>query len=1252
MRDNFYFLVLLVLSISSIGNAQWISLDKVSAPGSQAEVKLISDSPSETILKITLPGFFIKNFTSEGKTYQGIDIGNEALMSEPGSPALPYIARVLAIPDNGIVQVEVLESSPVQSFEGVYVPPSRESWIEGKPETPYLEDPQYYNSQNLFPSSAARVEDPAVFRDFRIARVSIFPIRYSPSRQKLEVIPSMTVRVRYAAGIGLNPRTTPHHPIAPSFGKLYRGFLFNYMDVLQRDYNGLENGDEHMLCIMPDAYVTTFQPYAEWKRKSGVRVTITKFSDIGANQNDPNIIRNHILSAYETWLIPPTHVLIVGDQGTAPVKFITLLGWNFVTEDFFVELAGNDYFPEMLIGRFTNQNDYTLQVLVNKAMNYERHPYMDDVDWYKRATVCSNNAYASQVETKRFTASRLQSYGYTVDTLMSDGNWSGSGCTMNISDVLASINNGIGFLNYRGEGWSDGWHANCYYFGTSNVSGLSNGPRLTFVTSIGCGVAMFNGGQCFGEEWLELGTPTAPRGACAFLGPTSNTHTAYNNEIDRGIYMGMFGEGIESPGEALLRGKLNMYDVFGGTDPYVEYEFKIFCALGDPSLHIWCNVPRNVSVNFPDTIPTGYSQVEVIVNNSTVPVSNARVCITGTNFFDVAYTDLSGTALLDVSVDEITQLAITVCGPTVYPFEGIIQTIPAQENIAPLTNPAIADLDGNGDGKINPNENCSIAFTLKNWGNTTSNNVTASLTVPDSIGYVDITVPGPVSFGNIGIGDSVAGSPFQFYVHSDCPVGFTIPFKLHIASQDTSWDYFSLQPVHGCVLKYNEYSVDDNGNVLYNHRMDPGETVDVILNIRNNGDDAAPDVKGILRCSDQYITILDSIGIFGTLQPDSSLNNQDDRFRVKVSENCPLNYEVSYTIILMTQNGYYPYSSSGLFIIPVAAPARSDPTGPDEYGYYAYSSDDTLWNQMPVYDWVDLTTTGTQITRPPNASDFTQTVSLPFSFKYYGNNYTQVRISSDGWIAFGSGTQTNHENSTLPDPDDISNMTAVFWDDLFSTNPAETGKIYYLSDPVNHRFIISWVQVGHADDNTNQETFEVFLMDPAFYNTTTGDGEIIMQYQVVEEPGSCTVGTENAAETVGLTYLFNDIYDATATQLQPGLAIKFTTNPAVIVSVQEPGPAKNLIPDHYSLEQNYPNPFNPATHIRYAIPEAGQASLKIYRIDGELVKVLRDDYLPAGRYETVWDGTNSRGIKVSSGVYIYRFSAGNFTQVKKMLFIK
>ncbi len=347
----------------------------------------------------------------------------------------------------------------------------------------------------------------------------------------------------------------------------------------------------------------------------------------------------------------------------------------------------------------------------------------------------------------------------------------------------------------------------------------------------------------------------------------------------------------------------------------------------------------------------------------------------------------------------------------------------------------------------------------------------------------------------------------------------------------------------------------------------------------------------------------------------------------------------------------YPYSIIDTFSIPVAMPSVYDPTGPDEYGYYAYSSDDNLWQQSPEYDWIEIDGIGTEIPRH-GSSNRTETQTLPFIFKYYGNNFSDVRISTDGWIALGSGTQIAPVNYPLPRPDDINNMVGAFWDDLFSNEPQEAGKLLYYNDTDNHRFIIEWSEVGHFDDYTNKETFQIILFDPAYYNTPTGDGEIICQYKKVTEAGSSTIGIENSSEDVGLQYVYDELYDLTASELVDNFAIKFTTNGPTVVSVEDELNPENILPDEYALEQNYPNPFNPETRIRYAIPEQGHVSLKIYRINGQLVRILQDGSQSPGRYERIWDGNNEFGNKVSSGVYFYRLQSNSFTQVRKMILLK
>jgi len=466
---------------------------------------------------------------------------------------------------------------------------------------------------------------------------------------------------------------------------LYKSFIFNYDEVLQREYSGDVEGHDIMLVITPDIFIDDFQPYADWKHKSGTEIFITKFSEIGATQSDPQPIKDHIQNVYNTWSNPPTHILLNGDYGTVtdcvPRKRVTLDGWNFATEDWFVELAGNDYFPEMMIGRWThhpNAGLERLQIMVDKYLQYEKYPATTGNDWYKKGIVCSNNAYASQIQTKRDVAEQMMMSGnfISVDTVMSVYP---SGCNGNLPDVMSAINSGRSFLNYRGEGWSYGWWASCYSFETSDVSTLTNYNKLTFVTSIGCGVAMFdNSTQCFGEEWIEMGSLGGdPVGGCAFIGPTSNTHTAYNNWLDRGIYKGMFEEGMDSPGEALLRGKLYVYEQFGGSDPLVEHQFAVYCILGDPSIHIWKDLPRVVSVNYTDTVGIGFNQVQVVVTDSSsgLPVEDAQVCISGDSVYAVGLTSTGGTLTLDINTFLAGELDLVVRGGTVAPFEGNIQVV-------------------------------------------------------------------------------------------------------------------------------------------------------------------------------------------------------------------------------------------------------------------------------------------------------------------------------------------------------------------------------------------------------------------------------------------------------------------------------------------------------------------------------------------------------------------------------------------------
>ncbi len=120
------------------------------------------------------------------------------------------------------------------------------------------------------------------------------------------------------------------------------------------------------------------------------------------------------------------------------------------------------------------------------------------------------------------------------------------------------------------------------------------------------------------------------------------------------------------------------------------------------------------------------------------------------------------------------------------------------------------------------------------------------------------------------------------------------------------------------------------------------------------------------------------------------------------------------------------------------------------------------------------------------------------------------------------------------------------------------------------------------------------------------------------------------------------------------------TNPAINTyhKVEESGSAVDNsqttdgLPTSFALQQNYPNPFNPTTRIDYSIPVSGQVNLTVFDINGRQVLSLVDGYQTAGTFSTLWNGCDRNGNLVPSGVYVYRITTDNFTQSRKMLFVK
>ena len=142
-------------------------------------------------------------------------------------------------------------------------------------------------------------------------------------------------------------------------------------------------------------------------------------------------------------------------------------------------------------------------------------------------------------------------------------------------------------------------------------------------------------------------------------------------------------------------------------------------------------------------------------------------------------------------------------------------------------------------------------------------------------------------------------------------------------------------------------------------------------------------------------------------------------------------------------------------------------------------------------------------------------------------------------------------------------------------------------------------------------------------------------------------------------YFFADSIDVVNTneniQLNPGEFFIYTDK-----KLESPGSGmltgvvkeRVELPHNFKLFQNYPNPFNPTTTIFFELPTETEVLLDIYNIQGQKIRTLVQDKLNPGIYQKVWDGKTGVGTKAVSGIYLYKFKAGDFIQTKKMLLRK
>jgi len=186
-----------------------------------------------------------------------------------------------------------------------------------------------------------------------------------------------------------------------------------------------------------------------------------------------------------------------------------------------------------------------------------------------------------------------------------------------------------------------------------------------------------------------------------------------------------------------------------------------------------------------------------------------------------------------------------------------------------------------------------------------------------------------------------------------------------------------------------------------------------------------------------------------------------------------------------------------------------------------------------------------------------------------------------------------------------------------------------------------------TETEVNNIGFNVYRSDTKDGKYVKINAKLIMGAGTDATPHDYSFTDENMVKGSTYYYYIEDV----------GFTGKTNKSHVIEVTVGRQAKPVLLTPPKFALLQNFPNPFNPETWIPFQLPKDADVVLEIYNLNGQLVRTLSLGMLPAGYYDgqstaTYWDGRTDTGEKISSGIYFYRLTAGDYSAIKRMVVVK
>ncbi|HPS38772.1 MAG TPA: C25 family cysteine peptidase [Candidatus Cloacimonadota bacterium] len=1256
------FLTLVVLLAATQG-----TINLSSAPNT---VQMVRSSDEGLTIRYSIQSLNYEEVQTSSGIFTDLFVRDYAYTIETGSPRLPLIRQIISVPVGASVQASLVNpqwQTIDLAAHGINYPimPRQESVSKSAdPATvQFVINQDVYASNKWSDNLSARVEEIGFMRGERLFAVDFVPVRYNPVTKQIEVITSTDVNVVFVGGDLAATAELRARTYSPAFASIHQGTILNY----QMDRSSLNRYPMSYVIVTPNNFVTTLQPFVDWKKKEGFDVIVATTETIGTTANAIKTYLQGLWNNATPTAPAPTYVLFVGDVAQVPSNNGQQSGGH-ITDLTYVRLQGTDYVPEMYYGRFSATNTTELTSIINKTLMHEQYTmpsdqYLDNAVMIAGVDSSWSPTHANgQINfgtTNYFNAAHnINSHTYLYPA-------SGS----SESQIIANINAGTSYVNYTAHGSETTWYDPA--MSISDINGFTNTNKYPVMVGNCCLTNAFNTGVCFGEALIRASN----KGAVAYIGGTNSTYwdedywwgVGYKPPVvgtgspwvanRTGAYDAIFHDHSEpfadwaaTTGATVFMGNMA---VVQSNSSRINYYWEIYSIMGDPSLNIYIGIPPVNNAVVPETTFIGTGSMDLVVEPYTYVALSMNGILHG-----VGLADASGNLSLSFTpFDGPGTANLVMTRSRRRPTFANISVIP---NSGPyVTVNAVTVNDGN-DNIAQAGETVGLDLTFNNVGVLNATGLTASVATTSpyasfsqtSVPIADVPANGTLTVSNL----------FTMVIAPLTPDQTNVDLAITVTDGTNVWNSNRTVVVAAPNVLFGSVTMaDGNGNGF----NESGETVTITANISNTGHVASQAGTLALQMGFANATLTETNFVVPAIP---ATGNAPVTFMLILGSNIPdgtiipiglaytagstmLNYSLMLSVGI-TGDGFetnsftsFPWQNTSSIPWTIASG-----TGVAHSGTYAAKSGTishngstalqvtmnvgvagniTFWRKVSSesgYDFLKFHIDGTEMGSWSGTQDWTQ-ITVPVSagsrtFKWTYSKDTSVSSGSDcAWI------------DDIVFPSSGVGAAAILY--------VPTEAIIFTDVPLN-----TTVSSDFAVRNLGNINMSGMISVPAGFNLSS-DG-------INLSPNYTYSLTANASQVFTLSYAVG----ATPVNIEDSITISSNdpTNPAIQISVTlntaVDADDPTGVPLVTKLDGNYPNPFNPETAISYSIKEAGPVRINIYNLKGQLVKTLVNTDQPAGNHRVVWNGSDNNGRGVASGIYLYRMETQSYNKTLKMMLMK